>query len=254
MSILAVCGHSWSLVSVAADDCIFYGKARNGTDQMLTDEVKMSAFLKKGLEESGDLADVANDGADGLALALRENYDVILLDVMLPTMDGRTVLKNLRVSNATPVIFLTASGDAIDRVRGPELDGQDCLVKPFAFVELLARVHALGRRDPPRESDLIKVDDLEIDVIRRQITRGGMHIDLTPREFTLLKLLASRQGEVLSCTQIASYVWDMNFDSYTNVVEIAIRRLRAKVDDDFTLKLIRTVRGVGYVLGSKESG
>jgi two-component system copper resistance phosphate regulon response regulator CusR len=130
-------------------------------------------------------------------------------------------------------------------VRGPELDGQDCLVKPFAFVELLARVHALGRRDPPRESDLIRVADLEIDVIRRQITRGGMHIDLTPREFTLLKLLASRRGEVLSRTQIASYVWDMNFDSYTNVVEIAIRRLRAKVDDDFTLKLIRTVRGGG---------
>jgi two-component system copper resistance phosphate regulon response regulator CusR len=221
---------------------------------IIGDEEKMSAFLKKGLEESGDLVDVANDGAAGLTRALDENYDVILLDVMLPKMDGWTVLKNLRVSKATPVIFVTASDDVIDRVREPELDGQDCLVKPFVFVELLARVHTLGRRDAPRESDLIKVADLEIDVIRRQITRGGMHIDLTPREFDLLKLIASRPGEVLSRTQIASYVWDMNFDSDANVVEIAIRRLGVKVDDDFALKLIRTVAGVGYVLDSRESG
>jgi len=221
---------------------------------IIEDEKKTSAYLKKGLEESGYLVDVAHDGAEGLILAQEENHDVIVLDVMLPTMDGWAVLKALRATKATPVLFLTARDDVSDRVRGLELGGDDYLVKPFAFVELLARVRTLARRGPPRESELITVGDLEIDVNRRKVRRDGKRIDLTPREFALLQLLARRQGEVLSRTQIASYVWDMNFDSDTNVVEVAIRRLRAKVDDDFPVKLIQTVRGVGYVIDSKETG
>src|ERR1700692_320059 len=221
---------------------------------VIEDEQKAGLYLKKGLEESGYAVDVASDGATGLIQAQEEDYDVIVLDVMLPTMDGWTVLKTLRTSKATPVLFLTARDDVSDRVRGLELGGDDYLVKPFAFVELLARVRTLARRGPPRESALIKVGDLEIDVNRRKVRREGKRIDLTPREFALLQLLARKQGEVLSRTQIASYVWDMNFDSDTNVVEVAIRRLRAKIDDDFSVKLIQTVRGVGYVIDLKETG
>ncbi|MFC6308912.1 MULTISPECIES: heavy metal response regulator transcription factor [Paraburkholderia] len=220
---------------------------------VIEDELKTAAYLKKGLEESGYAVDVANDGPQGLILALEEEYDVIVLDVMLPGMDGWTVVKTLRAKRTTPVLFLTARDDVDDRVRGLELGADDYLVKPFAFVELLARVRTLARRGPPRESELIKVGDLEMDVNRRRVKRGGTRIDLTPREFSLLQLLARRQGEVLSRTQIASYVWDMNFDSDTNVVEVAIRRLRTKIDDDFPVKLIHTVRGVGYVLELKDT-
>jgi two-component system copper resistance phosphate regulon response regulator CusR len=219
---------------------------------VIEDELKTAAYLKTGLEESGYAVDVANDGAQGLILALEEEYDVIVLDVMLPGMDGWTIVKTLRATRTTPVLFLTARDDVDDRVRGLELGADDYLVKPFAFVELLARVRTLARRGPPRESELIKVGDLEMDVNRRRVKRGGMRIDLTPREFSLLQLLARRQGEVLSRTQIASYVWDMNFDSDTNVVEVAIRRLRTKIDDNFPVKLIHTVRGVGYVLELKD--
>jgi two-component system, OmpR family, copper resistance phosphate regulon response regulator CusR len=220
---------------------------------VIEDELKTAAYLKKGLEESGYAVDVANDGPQGLLLAQEEEYDVIVLDVMLPGMDGWTVVKTLRSTRATPVLFLTARDDVDDRVRGLELGADDYLVKPFAFVELLARVRTLARRGPPRESELIKVGDLEMDVNRRRVKRGGTRIDLTPREFSLLQLLARRQGEVLSRTQIASYVWDMNFDSDTNVVEVAIRRLRTKIDDNFPVKLIHTVRGVGYVLELKDA-
>jgi two-component system copper resistance phosphate regulon response regulator CusR len=181
------------------------------------------------------------DGAEGLILAQEENYDVIVLDVMLPTMDGWTVVRNLRQTKATPVIFLTARDDVADRVRGLELGADDYLVR------------TLARRGPLRESDLISLGDLEIDVTRRKVRRAGRRIELTPREFALLQLLARRHGEVLSRTQIASYVWDMNFDSDTNVVEVAIRRLRAKIDDDFDVKLIQTVRGVGYVINTQET-
>jgi two-component system copper resistance phosphate regulon response regulator CusR len=221
---------------------------------VIEDELKTAAYLKKGLEESGYAVDVANDGPQGLILAQEEEYDVIVLDVMLPGMDGWTIVKTLRATRTTPVLFLTARDDVDDRVRGLELGADDYLVKPFAFVELLARVRTLGRRGPPRESELIKVGDLEMDVNRRRVKRGGTRIDLTPREFSLLQLLARREGEVLSRTQIASYVWDMNFDSDTNVVEVAIRRLRTKIDDNFPVKLIHTVRGVGYVLEVKDLG
>jgi two-component system copper resistance phosphate regulon response regulator CusR len=230
---------------------------RNAEQKMrilvIEDELKTAAYLKKGLEESGYAVDVANDGPQGLLLAQEENYDVIVLDVMLPGMDGWTIVKTLRSTRTTPVLFLTARDDVDDRVRGLELGADDYLVKPFAFVEMLARVRTLARRGPPRESDLIKVGDLEMDVNRRRVKRGGTRIDLTPREFSLLQLLARRQGEVLSRTQIASYVWDMNFDSDTNVVEVAIRRLRTKIDDNFPVKLIHTVRGVGYVLELKDT-
>ncbi|CAH2897446.1 MAG: DNA-binding heavy metal response regulator [uncultured Paraburkholderia sp.] len=219
---------------------------------VIEDEPKTGAYLKKGLEESGYSVDLANDGADGLLLAQEQDYDVIVLDVMLPTMDGWAVLKVLRATHTTPVLFLTARDDVNDRVRGLELGGDDYLVKPFAFVELLARVRTLARRGPPRESELLAVGDLEMDINRRRVKRGATRIDLTPREFSLLQLLLRRQGEVLSRTQIASYVWDMNFDSDTNVVEVAIRRLRAKIDDAFPVKLIQTVRGVGYVIEAKE--
>lgn len=220
---------------------------------VIEDEPKTGAYLKKGLEESGYRVDVASDGAEGLLLAQDEPYDVIVLDVMLPSMDGWSVLKALRATHPTPVLFLTARDDVADRVHGLELGADDYLVKPFAFVELLARVRTLARRGPPRESEILRVGDLEIDVIRRRVRRGTARIALTPREFALLQLLVRRQGEVLSRTQIASYVWDMNFDSDTNVVEVAIRRLRAKIDEGFPAKLIRTVRGVGYVIAANEA-
>ncbi|NRO99383.1 heavy metal response regulator transcription factor [Paraburkholderia sp. NMBU_R16] len=219
---------------------------------IVEDEPKTGAYLKKGLQESGYSVDLAVDGAEGLAFAREEQYDVIVLDVMLPEMDGWTVLKSLRVTQSPPVLFLTARDAVQDRVRGLELGADDYLVKPFAFVELLARIRTLARRGPPREQELFKVADLEVDAIRRRVRRGSSRIDLTPREFSLLLLLVQHQGAVLSRTQIASYVWDMNFDGDTNVVEVAIRRLRLKIDADFPLKLIQTVRGVGYVIEPRE--
>ncbi|HTI17362.1 MAG TPA: heavy metal response regulator transcription factor [Trinickia sp.] len=220
---------------------------------VIEDEPKTGAYLKKGLQESGYSVDIAADGAEGLMLAQEEHYDVIVLDVMLPTMDGWSVLKALRDKRSTtPVLFLTARDDVHDRVHGLELGADDYLVKPFAFVELLARVRTLARRGPPRETEVLRVADLEIDVSRRRVRRGSRRIDLTPREFSLLQLLVDHQGEVMSRTQIASYVWDMNFDSDTNVVEVAIRRLRVKIDEGSPIKLIQTVRGVGYVIEPKE--
>jgi len=218
---------------------------------IVEDEPKAGDYLVKGLQESGYVADLARNGVDGLALAQEHDYDLIVLDVMLPQMDGWTVLARLRERKETPVLFLTARDDVADRVKGLELGADDYLVKPFAFAELLARVKTLLRRGPVREADIIRVADLEIDVLRRRVTRGANRIDLTAKEFALLHLLAKRQGEVLSRTQIASMVWDMNFDSDTNVVDVAIRRLRAKVDDPYPVKLVQTVRGMGYLLEAR---
>jgi two-component system copper resistance phosphate regulon response regulator CusR len=221
---------------------------------VIEDERKAGEYLKKGLEESGFTVDIAYNGIDGLHLALEDDYELIVLDVMLPGMDGWTVLERLRAKKETPVLFLTALDELEERVRGLECGGDDYLVKPFAFVELLARVRTLLRRGPPRDVEHVRIGDLEIDAIRRRVRRAGQKIDLTPKEFSLLQLLARRRGEVLSRTQIASYVWDMNFDSDTNVVEVAIRRLRMKVDDGRDTKLIHTVRGVGYVLDLEAHG
>jgi two-component system copper resistance phosphate regulon response regulator CusR len=219
---------------------------------VVEDERKTGEYLKKGFEESGFAVDVASNGVDGLHLALEGGYELIVLDVMLPGLDGWSVIKQLRAKCATPVLFLTARDEVDDRVKGLELGADDYLIKPFAFVELLARVRTLLRRGPSREVEHLKIGDLEIDVIRRRVKRAGRRIDLTPREFALLHLLATRQAEVLTRTQIASSVWDMNFDSDTNVVEVAIRRLRVKIDAADSPKLIHTVRGMGYVLDVNE--
>ena len=217
---------------------------------VVEDEPKTGDYLKQGLGEAGFVVDLARDGFDGLHLALTEAYDLAILDVMLPGLDGWGILRRLRAAGGeVPVLFLTARDEVDDRVRGLELGADDYLVKPFAFAELLARVRTLLRRgSKSKEADNLRVADLELDLLRRRVTRAGKRIDLTAKEFTLLELLLRRQGEVLPRSLIASQVWDMNFDSDTNVVEVAVRRLRAKVDDDFTPKLIRTVRGMGYVL------
>lgn len=216
---------------------------------VVEDEPKTGDYLRQGLMEAGFVVDLARDGLDGLHLALTEAYDLSILDVMLPGIDGWQVLQGIRRAGAEmPVLFLSARDAIDDRVKGLELGADDYLVKPFAFSELLARVRTLLRRGPPREVESFHVADLELDLLRRRVTRQGERINLTNKEFALLHLLLSRQGEVLSRAQIASQVWQMNFDSDTNVVDVAIRRLRAKVDDPYPLKLIHTVRGMGYVL------
>jgi len=216
---------------------------------IVEDERKTAAYLQKGLSESGFVVDVANRGDDGLHLARTQDYDLIILDVTLPEVDGWSVLAAIRQGGKqTPVLFLTARDTVADRVKGLELGADDYLVKPFAFSELLARVRSILRRGPGRQAEMLRVADLELDLIRHKATRGNQRLELTPKEFALLSLLARRQGEVLSRTLIAEQVWDMHFDSDTNVVDVAVRRLRRKVDDAFPRKLIRTVRGSGYVI------
>ena len=215
---------------------------------IVEDERKTREYLQKGLGESGYVVDTAADGVDGLHLALTGDYDLVILDVMLPGADGRQVLRALRREKPTPVMFLTARDELEDRVGGLELGADDYLVKPFAFAELLARVRTVLRRGAPREPEILRVGDLEVDVIRRRARRGEDRISLTNQEFALLSLLARRAGEVLSRSFITSQVWDINFDTDTNVVEVAVRRLRAKLDDPYPRKLVHTVRGMGYVL------
>ena len=216
---------------------------------VIEDEPKAAEYLRQGLSESGYTVEVALNGTDGLHAANNGDHDLLVLDVMLPGIDGFAVLAALRTSRQTPVLMLTARGKTDDKLRGFELGADDYLVKPFQFPELLARVRALLKRRQAVAADpTLRVGDLEIDPVRHRVTRGGQRIQLTAKEFALLSLLAERSGEVLSRTQIASLVWDIHFDSDSNVVEVAVRRLRAKIDDPFADKLIHTVRGVGYVL------
>ena len=219
---------------------------------VVEDEVKAADYLRKGLGESGYVVEVAHNGVDGQFLAQESDFDLVILDVMLPGIDGWQLLQIIRRKSQVPVLFLTARDAVEDRVKGLELGADDYLVKPFSYAELLARVRTLLRRGPPREVELFQVGDLQLDVLRRRVLRGTERITLTNKEFALLQLLISRSGEVLSRAQIASQVWQMNFDSDTNVVDVAIRRLRAKVDDPFTPKLIHTVRGMGYTLEMPE--
>ena len=216
---------------------------------IIEDEAKTAAYLQKGLSEEGFVADTAPTGDEGIRLAHVGPYDLIILDVMLPGRDGWSIMENLRKEGSlTPVLFLTARDTVQDRVRGLELGADDYLVKPFAFSELLARVRSVLRRGPTRQMGPVRIADLEIDLTAHRVSRGGKRLDLTPKEFALLSLLARRAGEVLSRTLIAEQIWDMNFDSDSNVVDVHVRRLRMKVDDPYESKLIHTVRGVGYVL------
>ena len=215
---------------------------------VVEDEVKAADYLHKGLGESGYTVEVAHNGIDGQFLVQESEFDLVILDVMLPGIDGWQLLQIIRRKSQVPVLFLTARDAVEDRVKGLELGADDYLVKPFSYAELLARVRTLLRRGPPREVEQLQVADLRLDALRRRVQRGAERIVLTNKEFALLQLLMERSGEVLSRTQIASQVWQMNFDSDTNVVDVAIRRLRAKVDDPFTPKLIHTVRGMGYTL------
>ena len=216
---------------------------------VVEDELKAAQYLKKGLSENGFVVDVADNGIDGLHFAETNSYDCIVLDVMMPGMDGWSVIENIRKHNRElPVLILTARDGIEDRVKGLMLGADDYLVKPFAFSELLARVHALIRRGKTHQQENIEIGDLCIDLRKQKVIRKGKRIDLTPKEFTLLSFLARHSGEVMSRTIISEQVWDMNFDSDTNIVDVALKRLRDKIDGPFENKLIHTVRGVGYVL------
>lgn len=211
--------------------------------------MKTAAYLRKGLSENSFIVDVADRGDTGFELAMSREYDLVILDVMLPGQDGWTVLERLRQNGKqTPILILTAKDLVQDRVLGLELGADDYLIKPFAFSELLARIRTVLRRGQSRPPDMLSIADLKLDLVRHHATRGGKRLNLTPKEFSLLSLLARRHGEVLSRTLIAEQVWDMTFDSTTNIVDVHVRRLRSKVDDPFPTKLIQTVRGVGYVL------
>ncbi|MFL6710049.1 MAG: heavy metal response regulator transcription factor [Massilia sp.] len=214
---------------------------------VVEDERKAGDYLLQGLSEAGYVVDLARNGADGLHMALELPYDAIVLDVMMPEMDGWQVLRQLREQKDVPVLFLTARGELEDRLKGLDLGADDYLVKPFSFAELLARLRTLLRRGPVRSAATLTLGDLQIDELKRRVTRGATRIALTNKEFTLLQYFVTHQGEVLSRSLIASMVWDMNFDSDTNVVDVAVRRLRQKIDDPFPhARLIHTVRGVGY--------
>ncbi|MCT6720944.1 heavy metal response regulator transcription factor [Acidovorax sp. K2F] len=215
---------------------------------LIEDEASAAAYLKQGLTESGFTAEVATNGSDGLHAAMNGDHDLVVLDVMLPGIDGFAVLSALRTSKQTPVLMLTARSKVDDKVKGFDLGADDYLVKPFQFPELLARIRALLKRGTKvATDDVLRIADLEVDSVKHRATRAGQRIDLSAKEFALLVLFVRRSGEVLSRTQIASLVWDINFDSDTNVVDVAVSRLRIKIDDPFETKLIHTVRGVGYV-------
>jgi two-component system copper resistance phosphate regulon response regulator CusR len=218
---------------------------------VIEDEAKTVAYLQRGLSEQGYAVDVASNGIDGQHLALTGDYDAIVLDIMMPGRNGIEVLQALRREKSTPVIMLTARGEVDDRIHGLQNGADDYLVKPFSFLELLARLQALGRRGRPQEAAHIRIADLYIDLLARRATRGTRRLDLTAKEFSLLAALARHRGQVLSKTVIVEMVWDVNFDSNTNVVEVAIKRLRAKLDEPNEIKLLHTIRGMGYLLEEK---
>lgn len=222
---------------------------------IVEDEIKTGDYLKQGLTEAGFQVSLVRNGLDGHHLAMTEVFDLIVLDVMLPDVNGWRIVQSIRESNnLTPVLFLSARDSVDDRVKGLELGADDYLIKPFAFSEVLARVRSLIRRGQTITTpDLLQVADLQLDVPKRRVMRSGVKIALSHKEFSLLELLMRRSGEVLPRSLIASQIWDMNFDSDTNVIDVAIRRLRAKVDDDFMPKLIHTVRGMGYKLENEQA-
>ena len=218
---------------------------------VIEDESRLASYVRKGLSESGYVVDVAGDGIDGAHLALEGQYDLIVLDVMLPGIDGFEVLRRLREHKSTPVLMLTARDKVEDRVHGLKGGADDYLIKPFAFTELLARIEALLRRGASLSSQpltSLRLGDLEVDLARRKASRAGRRLDLSPKEFTLLTVMLRRHGEVLSRTVLAEQVWDLNFDSETNVIDVAVRRLRVKLDEGFDRPLLHTVRGMGYGL------
>lgn len=223
---------------------------------VVEDELKTGDYLRQGLSEAGFAVDLARTGLDGHHLAMTGDYDLVVLDVMLPDVDGWRILKSLRQADRhTPVLFLTARDSVEDRVKGLESGADDYMVKPFAFAEFLARVRSLLRRgNAPVQSDLLAIADLTLDVSRRRAARAGQKLNLTQKEFSLLELMVRRQGEVLPRSLIASQVWDMNFDSDSNAIDVAIRRLRLKVDEGYTPKLVHTVRGMGYMLDLPDEG
>jgi two-component system copper resistance phosphate regulon response regulator CusR len=214
---------------------------------VIEDEAKAGEYLLNGLTEAGYVVDFAANGIDGLHMAQEMRYDLILLDVMMPEMDGWSVMQKLGARTNTPVLFLSARGTLEDRLKGLDLGADDYLVKPFSFAELLARIRIILRRgQPQKQEEVLEIGDLRIDVPKRRVERGGLRITLTNKEFNLLHFFAQNQGQVLSRALIASRVWDMNFDSDTNVVDVAVRRLRQKIDEPFSTRLIHTVHGVGY--------
>lgn len=220
---------------------------------LVEDEEKTSSYINRALSELGFTVDVASNGLDGLHLAIHHDYDAIILDVMLPGVDGYSVLEGLRANKKTPVLMLSARGSVDERVKGLRGGADDYLPKPFSLIELVARIQALLRRRSSDGADVtqLQIDDLHIDLLARRVTRAGERLELTAKEFALLSLLARHQGEILSKMMIAEQVWDMNFDSDANVVEVAIKRLRAKVDAPYPVKLLHTVRGMGYVLETR---
>ncbi|WP_092432569.1 heavy metal response regulator transcription factor [Collimonas sp. OK607] len=220
---------------------------------LVEDQQTAANYISKGLREEGMAVDIANNGPDGLHFLLTNDYDVAILDIMLPGLDGWSILETARrAGKQTPILFLTARDEINDRVRGLELGADDYLVKPFAYSELLARIRVILRRysapRPSSEATMLQIGDLTLDLLKHRATRNNDRLELTPKEFALLSLLMRRSGEVTSRTVLAEQIWDMNFDSDTNVVEVAVRRLRTKVDDPYPSKLLHTVRGVGYVL------